>query len=276
MLLTQTLIIFFCVTDENEDFISGLKTVIESTYEENGRFPVVIVCHSMGCTFSYAFLLNQPTAWKDKYVSGWANIGAPFGGNFKYMYHYMGDDDYPADLFKIIRPAERTFSSTMTLFPRQAVFGDDVFVQSSTRTYTSRPEDIRDYLYALNYPEAYEQYLDSKVMYSDDSFASPGNFPILCLTGVGQKTLESAVVEGELRRGQPYQALYGDGDEYVNTKSSRRCLKFGDDNRLFFYHELVSDHMNLIKGSQGISVVMDFVNFINKGSIRTLKEFGTK
>lgn len=223
----------------------------------------------MGGTFSYSFLSSQTDGWKDKYIKGWSVSGSPFGGNFKYLYDYMGDDDYPADMFKVVRPAERTFSATTSLFPRVAVFGDDVFVQSSTRSYTARPEDIRDYLYALNFTDTFEQYLDAMKMYDDVSFGSPGSFPIQCVIGIGQKTLESAIVEGELRKGASYQVIYGDGDEFVNSKSARRCTKFGDKNRSFFYQELVSEHLELIKGREGISTFVDFVNFLNRGVSRS-------
>jgi len=214
----------------------------------------------MGCMFSYTFLLNQPASWKEKYIKGFAVVGSPFGGNFKYLYGYLADNDYPTNMFKIVRQAERTYSARTFLFPRLGVFKEDVFVKTSTRTYSAR--DIKDYLYALNYTDAYEQYLDTKNIYSED-LESPGNFPILCLTGVGQSTVESVNVEGELHRGAPYQPVYGDGDEYINTKSSRSCIKMANDK--FVYRELVSNHMDLIRGKEGIGVALDFITSINKG-----------
>lgn len=129
---------FLPFKDENEGFFLAVKRLIEETYESNNQQPVIILCHSMGCTFSYIFLKNQSTEWKNRFVKTWIVIGAPFGGTYRYLYLYFADDDPPlASMFKRIRLAERTYSSVPFLLPRPSVFQNDVLVQTSSRNYTS-------------------------------------------------------------------------------------------------------------------------------------------
>ena len=70
------------VTDENEEYLSKLKELVEEMYHLYQR-PVLLVGHSMGCHYVLYFLNQQPQAWKDKYLKGFISLGAPWGGAIK-------------------------------------------------------------------------------------------------------------------------------------------------------------------------------------------------
>ena len=244
---------------ENTEFQTGFADLVESSYHENSEKPVVVICHSMGCTFTYTFLRNMPAEWKNKYIKSWIVIGAPMGGTFKYMYGYFADDDYP--LIPGVRRVERTLSSRTFLLPRPATYADDVLVQSSSRNYTAR--DYEDFFQDLRMTDAYEMYLDTKDTYDDGNLTSPGDFPVICMGGVGQPTVEKAVVAGDLAPGVRWTAVYGDGDKFVNVKSMRRCQDFGSGNTNFQFREFRMDHMDLIKRAEPISFITGILNDYN-------------
>lgn len=251
--------------NENEEFAVNFKALVEETYALNNGTPVITICHSMGCLFTYPFFQRQSPEWKEKYIKSWIVLGAPLGGTFKYLYGSFADDDYPASMFRIIRQAERTFSAKQFLMPRTGTFGDDVLIETSTKNYTAA--DYEEIFTALNQPIAYNQWLDSKDVYDDSTLASPGNFDILCVAGVSKPTIEKAVIDGELNPNRVrWKAVYGDGDGYVNVKSGRICQKLGENNSRFVYREINVEHMEMIRSYEGINVVSDFIGTLNRGS----------
>lgn len=249
---------------ENTEFQTRFKDLVEDSYADNSEKPVVVICHSMGCTFTYTFLLSMPADWKAKYIKSWIVIGAPLGGTFKYMYGYFADDDYP--MIPGVRTVERTLSSRTFLLPRPATYGDDVLVQSSSRNYTA--SDYLPFFQDLNMTDAYEMYLDTKDTYDDRNFTSPGDFPIICMGGVGQMTLQKAVIAGDLAPGTRWTPVYGDGDKFVNVKSMRRCQDFGSGGTDFQFIEYRMDHMDLIKAPEPIAFITRTLNGYNDRKYR--------
>ena len=244
---------------ENEAFQSGFKELVESTFRENRGKPVVVICHSMGCTFTYSFFLSMSPEWRDQFLKSWIVVGAPMGGTFKYMYGYFADDDYPT--IPGVRAVERSLSSHAFLLPRPATYGDDVLVQSLNREYTAN--SYEQFFQDLDQTDAYNMFLDSKDAYDDSSLRLPGNFSIVCVGGVGQATLEKAVIAGDLAPGARWTGVYGDGDRFVNRKSMRRCLDFGVDRQDFTFKELRADHMDLIRGAEAIAYLTSILNQYN-------------
>src|SRR5207244_1859172 len=137
--------------------------------------------------------------WKEKMIRAWISIGGSFGGSFKHMYAYFGQDDPPIDQYpflSIARKAERTYSSSALMLPRPSTFGEEVLVRTPSRVYTSN--DYMSFFEDLGNADAFEYWKDAKETFDDASLPSPGGFDILCLVGKGQRTLESAIFSSEL------------------------------------------------------------------------------
>lgn len=243
---------------ENEEFQSGLKSQIESNFHQNGDRPVILVCHSMGCTFVYSFLLQQSSAWKEKYVKSWIMIAAPFGGMFRYMYGYLADDDYPQ--IPGVRTVERSLSSHAFMLPRYFAFHDDVLVQTASKNYTVH--DFADFFRDVGYEDAYEMFLDSKDAYDDSRLVRPGAFDMVCIGGRGHPTLEKAMTAGNLSPGATWEAVYGDGDKFLNIESMRLCRQFGASGK-FVYEEFHDDHGGLILNEGPISFTIKIIHEYN-------------
>lgn len=69
-------------TDENAEYFTKLRDLVEEMYEEYQE-PVYLLGHSMGCHYVLYFLNHQPQDWKDKYIKGFISLGAPWGGAVK-------------------------------------------------------------------------------------------------------------------------------------------------------------------------------------------------
>lgn len=258
--------------NENTEWIINLRKLIEEMYAENGGMPVILLTHSMASTFSYVFLNSMPVWWRGKYIRSWLLISSVFGGVFKYQYAYYGIDDYPANLFPASRLAIRTYSTTTFLLPRVASFGDEVLIRASDGEY--RAEDYARFFYQLGYPNAYEQWKDTRVLYDPNVLIPPGNFSIYCINGLGLQTVERTVFDGPLSRNTSFTPVYGDGDTFVNAKSLRLCYRFGIGKRNFAAKEFASmDHLEMIRNPGPINYVVSTVNYINYNMERFVSEY---
>lgn len=247
--------------------MSGYKSLIEKTFEENDQKPVVIICHSMGCTFTYYFIKQQDPNWVNQFVSTLFIIGAPFGGTFKYMYGFFADDDYPASMFPIIRQAERTFSTAAFLLPSRRTFTNDVvLVSTPDKNYTT--DNYQEFFSDLKDLDSLEQYEDVKNLLGDNiNLVGLESMKVICMGGTGEPTLESTqfhtaltVAENERK----FKAIYGDGDGFLQAQSMRECLKFNTTSIDFTFKEFQLDHMQLIQHPMSINYLVNILQGINK------------
>jgi lysophospholipase-3 len=68
-------------SDEGKAYLGRLKALVEDTYEINSNQKVAILSHSMGCVYALYFLVQQPQAWKDKYIAKWLPTSGAFSGS---------------------------------------------------------------------------------------------------------------------------------------------------------------------------------------------------
>ena len=59
--------------------------MIESTYLNNGKEPVILIAHSMGSPMTLYFLNRKTQAWKDKYVKAYITMAGVWGGTVRAM-----------------------------------------------------------------------------------------------------------------------------------------------------------------------------------------------
>ncbi|RWS18571.1 group XV phospholipase A2-like protein, partial [Leptotrombidium deliense] len=102
--------------NELRQHFDEIKTLIESRFDKNNK-KVILVGHSMGGIIGYIFLVRQSSEWKNKYIRSLVTIGSRLGGGFKNVYGYLFDDDPPANNYKIVRQAERTWTGYAYLIP---------------------------------------------------------------------------------------------------------------------------------------------------------------
>lgn len=250
--LIETLFASFSASDENPHFMANMKQLIEETMRINRKTPVVLLCHSMGCTFTYYFLRHQSQAWKDEFVKALFIAATPWDGNFKYFYSYIdNDDDIGASLFPAIREAERTFSALAFLLPDKRSFGSNyTLLETKDRRYTT--DDYQAFFASLNRTDAYDHWtVTSKLL---GNFEHP-EVNIYCLGGVGVPTMSKLVYDGRYPLGSK-RLLYDDGDGVLLAKSMRGCLRWKDTSKTgkrFYFKEFpATTHMGIIQDREPV------------------------
>jgi len=69
--------------DEMSEFLNDLQKLIESSYEDNGNQPVILLGHSMGNLYIHYLLTHQSRSWKEKYIKSFISLAGPWGGAVK-------------------------------------------------------------------------------------------------------------------------------------------------------------------------------------------------
>ena len=83
--IPQLQITVFNILDENQEFLSKFKKLVEDTYAKNGNTKVVLIAHSLGNLYTTSMLSKQRQGWKNKYIKAYICMAGPFGGAAKIM-----------------------------------------------------------------------------------------------------------------------------------------------------------------------------------------------
>ena len=203
-----------------------MKRLVETMYRENGDRRVVLVCHSMGCLFTYHLLLSRvPQEWKDTFVHSWITLAAPFGGATKALAATTVGINFHTELFSDagLRDLERTFSSLSLIVPSAAVFADQAILSLPGRNYTAAEMPL---IYQLMGDEAGRRMWEqSQRMQPPASFPHPG-VPVHCLRSSGLPTPERLAYPDPGSFPRSPVTLLGDGDGTVNQISADVCLRW--------------------------------------------------
>jgi lysophospholipase-3 len=251
---------------ENEEFTYFYRKLIEVTYALNLKRPVILLCHGMGCTFSYHFLRNQPILWKSHFVKAMIAVSSPWGGTVETMYSFLGKDD--TSLVKqipAIRYTERTFSSKAFQLPQPELFRGKVLVETVLKNYSAI--DYKAFFAGLGYPNAYYMWEDSNHILAE---LKHPEVDVFCVNGLGFKTIEQIVYkkaidisdDKKLRMFQRFKRkiVYGNGDGVVNLVSLRRCLLWQEHPGFkFHYQEFHSKHNEILKDTLPVSHILNIV-----------------
>lgn len=73
----------FTSADENGEFFTKLKILVEDTYNTNNKSAVTFIVHSMGGSMTLQFLKMQTQKWKDTYIKRMISLSSPWGGAVK-------------------------------------------------------------------------------------------------------------------------------------------------------------------------------------------------
>ncbi|RWS07311.1 group XV phospholipase A2-like isoform X2 [Dinothrombium tinctorium] len=256
--------------NENEDFIPSMKHLVEKAVQSNHNKPVVLICHSLGCIYTHHFLTTCDKMWKKVHVRAMISIAAPYGGEFRMLYAFIGaDDNIIAKTFPIVRIAERTFSSTAQLLPNPLAFREKVLISTPHFNYTA--SNYQHFFHTIKRFDVFDMWLDSKDTL--DAFIHP-EVDVYCIVGSGVKTLESLDVFEEAtdkylkNKAKKFLRLdsgtkYGDGDGIVNTISALRCLQWRNNLEYnFYFQEFALKHLDLLKHPSVVRHIMNILTNI--------------
>ena len=253
---------------ENEEYFVNLKALVEETYSMNGNKRVILIAHSMGCTYTLYFLKLQSQEWKDKYIRTFITIGAPFGGAVKALAAISSGEAISYILSKAkLKEVERSASSTSFLLPVASVFDDRpiMSVIKSGKPVNLTAKDLPEVFNMLNDTNGYRMWQQSKDLISDYSY--PG-VDVKCIVGTGLPTVEYLMYPDEDSFPMNPLIFEGDGDGTVNTVSAIACLKWAQGARLrnksFLYQEFQgTQHRNMVKHAEIVRFIINEIKTMN-------------
>ncbi|KAL7307235.1 hypothetical protein TKK_0000957 [Trichogramma kaykai] len=247
--------------NENEEYFTKLKELVEETYIINFNQPVTLLAHSMGGPMSLIFLQRQTQKWKDKYISSLITLAGAWGGSVKALKVFAIGDDLGAYLLResILKDQQITSPSLGWLLPSKLFWKDDeVLVQTQTKNYTFA--NIKEYLIDINVPNGWEFYKDNEKYQLD--FRPPG-VVLHCLHGEKVDTVEKLYYKpGITIDGYP-QLIPGNGDGTVNIRSLEGCMHWTDKQKQKIYHQPFPgvNHMQILSDKKVLDYIKNVLNF---------------
>lgn len=157
----------------------------------------------------------------------------PFAGTTKAAIPYVSG--YNGGIFivdpRLLRPAERTFSSLAALLPHAKVFKptQDILIQTPSYNYTAA--SYAQLFARLNDPVGQDMWKDTRP-YIDRILTQHPGVDVHCFVGTQTPTVKGLVYErdGAFPDG-PYNEIDGDGDGTVNLESAQYCLNWAQRKR---------------------------------------------
>ncbi|XP_031846940.1 lysosomal phospholipase A and acyltransferase [Nomia melanderi] len=241
--------------NENEEFFSKLKELVEVTYNANNRTPVTLLAHSMGGPMTLIFLQRQTQKWKDKHISSLITLSAAWAGSVKALKVFAIGDDLGAYVLRqsVLKDEQITNPSLGWLLPSKLFWKEtEILVQSEQKNYTLAT--LKDYLIDINVPNAWEFRKDNEKYQLN--FAAPG-VEIHCLYGNGIDTVQRLYYKpGVSIEGTP-QLLPGDGDGTVNLRSLEACKQWQGKQKQKIYSQVFPgvNHMDILRNPNVLSYI---------------------
>lgn len=208
--------------------------------------------HSMGGNYVYLFLRMQSKRWKEKFVRTAFFMAVPMGGNVKYLYSYLYNDDFAGNILPMFREIERSYPSLAFLLPNRRVFGNDVLLETPYSKYTAY--NLDKLMTRLGRPDVIPMWRDTRNIM--DPFIHPGT-DIICTLGIGFNTMrkivltQDAYIDGKYRRRlrkRSTDELFMEVDSLNLNNSTRNKLLQSLKNRTSFLSNRNDDSMSSLEG----------------------------
>ena len=243
--------------DENEEFATKFKKLIQHTYEKNGGKKVVIISHSFGCLYTLHFLQNAKESWKDTYIREWISIAGPFGGSLTALTRVtegirIGETYVYQDS---VRALIRSWASIPFLFPTKEVFGNDIILSyhkgHSIEHYTV--DDMPKILEIFGAKKVTQMWEDSKGFHD---LSHPG-VDVFCIAGNSIPTTEKIDYSEEPKSHGHFDLNKNTvGDGAINSKSAEKCKEWSEGDKKFKFSSLALGHRELILNKEGIKLIL--------------------
>ena len=250
---------------EMEEYFVNLKSLVEETYEMNGKQPVVLISHSSGCNYVLYFLRMQSQEWKDEYVKSWISLAGPFGGSVESLTAVTAGRGLDPILSKdSLRDLELTFSSFRFLLPDERVFGKDrVVLSMNGRNFSA--SDLPAIFNLFNDTAGEVMWRKGKDLVRD--YESHPGVETHCLIGAGIPTPE-LISYGDNPASFPLNPnlVTGSGDGTVNAVSNTVCQKWAEisKGKKVVYQEFPGvNHLGVVKDAKVVEYMLKVIEAMN-------------
>ncbi|KAL3311196.1 hypothetical protein Ciccas_010225 [Cichlidogyrus casuarinus] len=247
--------------NENKNFNSDLKELIEQTYINSGD-RVILLGHSMGVIYSLHFLQSMSNSWKKSYLRAFVATSGPLAGAVKALRIECSGDNLGVFIESPLnyRPIQRSMPSTAFLIPDERVWGpDEMLVSTPSRNYSAH--DYSDLFTDINFIQAYDMRMQARS--EVDALKAPtGVDELYCIYGSNVSTAERMVYSppSYFHAGFPDQqptVEYGNGDGTVNERSLSICQQWPNVKQLTLPQ---AEHLRILSDTRFIDFVTTIAN----------------
>ncbi|KAJ6666108.1 hypothetical protein lerEdw1_001012 [Lerista edwardsae] len=247
--------------NEQEDYFQKLKALVEEMHDAYQK-RVFLLGHSLGNLHLLYFLLQQPQAWKDRFLRGFISLGAPWGGSVKAMKVLASGDNQGIPIMSNIKLREEQRMSTASpwMFPTSLTWPEThAFISTPSRNYTT--QDFWHFFVDANFEDGWYMWNSTKDMLKG---LPPPGVEVYCLYGTGLPTAETYIYDDRFPYEDPVDVVYGDGDDTVNRRSMELCKRWHTQQKEKVHVlELPGvDHLNMVFDNR----TLHYINKILLGS----------
>ncbi|XP_063168726.1 phosphatidylcholine-sterol acyltransferase isoform X2 [Candoia aspera] len=257
---------------EQEDYYRKLRALIEEMFEAYQK-PVFLIGHSLGNLHVLYFLVQQPQAWKDRFIQGFISLGAPWGGVVKPMRALASGDHQGIPVVTSIklREEKRMSTSSPWLFPTRTAWPEThVFISTPFHNYTYR--DYQQFFTDINFEDGWYMWNNSKELL--EGLPPPG-VEVYCLFGTGYPTPVTYIYDDRFPFEDPVDTVYGDGDDMVNRHNIELCKQWRhQQNKKVHALELPGTaHLNMIFDNHTLQYISEIL-FGNLENVTAAEDLG--
>lgn len=239
------------------DFFKNLSSLIETTYEQNGKERVVLIAHSMGGPLSVIFLNSKPQSWKDKYIKSLISLSGAYGGSVKALKVYATGDDLGVYLLNesVLKQVQVTMPSSAFLMPHEVLWADEVLVETPSKNYSLK--NLEEFFNDVQFPFGWNMYQNERAFNKD--FRSPG-VELHCLYGSGVSTIKKLVYKSNKFPDDPLFELE-DGDGTVNIRSLESCKQWIKQQKEAIHVQGFegAEHMGILKDKRILDYITQYI-----------------
>jgi len=252
--------------NEQAEYFTKLRKLVEETYQQNGNIPVVLVTHSMGSIMTLHFLNTQSQKWKDEYIQSFVSLAGVWGGTVDAIKVFaIGDDLHSRFLSEKNLLWQRTCPSLAWLMPSRDFWDTEyVFATTPDKNYTR--SDSQEFFGSIS-PELGTNFVsminDTKDILS--GLPAP-NVEVYCIHSSKIPTAERLVYGKGYFPSYDPEFVNGDGDGTVNIRSLEGCLSWKGKQSQPIHHTKLEgmDHLGMLMEKELIENVAEIIKKTNK------------
>jgi len=246
-----------------DQWIKDVQKLIEEAVRKTGE-KAVLITHSMGCPFSYYFLMKMGDAWVEKYIHMYIPMAPAWMGAVKaFDFMLTGiDRDLPI-AGKFFAPLMRHIPTLWFLLPWKEAFPNMALATTPSKNYTF--DELEDLLNAGNASYVEGKIADARKLFKDfNLYEKCPPVPVRAFVGYGKNTVMRLDFKRDIEPHDPdgvwetCSREMGDGDGTVPSESlnyvTNKWIKAKKDVQVFSYYNM--GHLPIVKNADVIEKVL--------------------
>lgn len=250
----------------SDEWVARVKDLVETVVANNGGCPAVLIAHSMGCPFSYYFMMKMGEEWVKKNVHMFIPTSPAWMGAVKALDVMIAGLDYNVPLAgKYFAPLLRHIPTVWLLLPWEDAYPNIPLATTPSKTYYFA--DLVQLLNDGNATDVEGKLKATRGLFEQwgRNYAKPPPVPVRAFVGHGKNTVISFKFKKDIVPHDPEGVwdtptrIKGDGDGTVPYQSlvyaTEKWAKMeGRDVKTFFYDKM--GHVPLLRDSDIIDEII--------------------